>query len=256
MTTGQDDALASPLSPGVDPGPKPNSFQRVIGVLFSPDATFASIARRPDWVLPLVLILVTSLLGGFVIGQHVDFGAATREAMEQNKNVSSEQVDRAVKMTNTFGKVFSYLSPVIGAIFLLIIAGILLLAFRLFGGEGDFKQAFSVVCYASVPTILKSILTMIIIMARGGMIPAQTLATVVRSNPGFLVNYKTQPMAFALLGSLDLFTIWYLVLLIIGFAYVSRFSKAKSAAIIISLWILATLVKLIGPAMQSLRANK
>ncbi len=255
MTTGQDDARGTP-PPVIDAGPPPNSLQRVIGVLFSPNQTFASIARRPDWVLPLVLILITSLGAGFVIAQHVDFGSATREAMEQNKNVSAEQIDKAVKMTNTFGKVFSYISPVIGTIFLLIIAGILLVVFRLFGGEGDFKQAFAVTCYASMPSIIKSIVTVIIIVARGGMVPAQALATIVRSNPGFLVDYKTNPMAFALLSSLDLFTIWYLALLIIGFAYVSRLSKAKSAMIIIGLWLLATCLKLIGPALQSLRANK
>jgi hypothetical protein len=63
-------------------------------------------------------------------------------------------------------------------------------------------------------------------------------------------------MAFALLSSFDIFSVWFLALLIIGFAYVSRLSKAKSAAIIISLWICVLLLKLIGPAMQALRAAK
>lgn len=253
MTTGQDNAIGTPVP---DPGPKPNSFQRIIGVLFSPDATFASIARRPDWVLPLVLLLISSLAVGIVIAQHVDFGAAAREAMEQNKNMSQEQLDRGVKMAGSIGKVTTYLSPVLSLIGLLIIAGVLLLAFRLFGGEGDFKQAFSVVCYASIPSIIKGLLMLIIIVAKGGIIPAQGLATLVRTNLGFLVDYKANPMGFALLSSFDIFSIWYLALLIIGFAYVSRLSRVKSAVIIISLWIVVLLIKLIGPAMQSLRANK
>jgi hypothetical protein len=253
MTTGQDNAISTPVP---DPGPKPNSFQRIIGVLFSPDATFASIARRPDWVLPLVLLLITSLAAGVIMAPRIDFGAATREAMEQNKNVSQDQVDRAVKMTTSIAKVMTYLSPVLSLIGLLIIAGILLLAFRLFGGEGDYKQAFSVTCYASIPSIIKTVITLIIIVAKGGILPAQMLATMVRSNLGFLADMKTNPMAFALLSSIDIFSIWFLVLLIIGFAYVSRLSKAKSAVIVISLWVLVVLIKLIGPAMQSLRANK
>jgi hypothetical protein len=253
MTTGQENALASP---GPDTGPPPNSFQRIIGVLFSPDSTFASIARRPDWVLPLVLLMVFSLVSGIVIAQHVDFGAAAREAMEQNKNASPEQIDKAVRISSSIGKVFTYLSPVLVVIGLLVIAGICLLAFRLFGGEGDFKQAFSVTCYASIPNIIKSIVMVAIILMRGGIVPAQGLATVVRSNLGFLADYKTNPMAFALLSSLDIFSVWYLILLIIGFAYVARVTKAKSAVIIISLWIVALLFKLIGPAMQSLRASK
>jgi hypothetical protein len=253
MTAGQDDAL---IPPPPAAGPEPNAFQRIIGVLFSPDATLASIARRPDWVLPLVILLIMSLGAGVIIAQHVDFGAAAREAMEQNKNASPEQIDRGVKMAASIGKVATYLSPVLGAIGLLIIAGVLLLAFRLFGGEGDFKQAFSVTCYSSMPGVIKSIIMMIIIVAKGGIIPAQQLAILVRSNLGFLADYKANPMAFAVLSSIDIFSIWFLALMIIGFAYLARVSRVKSAVIIISLWLVVLCFKLIGPAMQSLRASK
>jgi hypothetical protein len=254
MTVGQDNALATP-APGAEP--KPNPFQRIIGVLFSPDATFASIARRPDWVVPLVLLLIVSLAAGVIMAPRIDFAAPAREAMEQNsKNVSQEQIDKTVRISNSIGKVFTYLAPVLSLIGLLVIAGVVLLAFRIFGGEGDFKQAFSVTCYSSIPSIIKSVVTLIIIVAKGGMIHPQTLATIVRSNLGFLVDYKTNPVAFALLSSFDIFSVWFLALLIIGFSYVARVSKVKAAVTIISLWILVLLLKLIGPALQTLRANK
>jgi hypothetical protein len=252
MTTGQDDALATPAP---DPGPTPNAVQRIIGVIFSPDVTMASIAKRPDWVLPLVLLLIMSLAAGIIIAPRVDFAAPAREAMEQNKNATPEQIEKAVKITTAMGKVFSYLSPVLSLIGLLAIAGVLLLAFRLFGGEGDFKQAFSVTCYASIPTIIKSVITLIVILVRGTLIPAQELATLVRTNLGFLADYKANPMAFALYSSFDLFSVWFLFLIIIGFAYLSRLSKAKSAGIIISLWFVVLLLKLIGPALQAIRAK-
>jgi hypothetical protein len=252
MTTGQDNAIATP-APGGEPTPNP--FQRIIGVIFSPDATFASIARRPDWVVPLVLLLLVSLAAGFIMAPHIDFGAAARESMEQNKNATPEQIEKAVRISGSIGKVLTYISPVLSLIGLLVISGVVLLAFRIFGGEGDFKGAFSVTCYASIPTIIKSVVTLIIVMAKGGMIPAQALATLVRSNLGFLVDYKTNPMAFALLSSFDIFSVWFLALMIIGFSYVARVSKVKAAVTIISLWILVLLLKLIGPALQSLRAK-
>ncbi len=253
MTVGQDPAIATP-APSNEP--TPNSFQRIIGVLFSPDATFASIARRPDWVVPLVLLLIVSLAAGVIMAPRIDFAAPAREAMEQNKNVSQEQIDKTVRISTSIGKVFTYLAPVLSLIGLLVIAGVVLLAFRIFGGEGDFKQAFSVTCYSSIPSIIKSVVTLIIIAAKGGLIHPQTLATIVRSNLGFLVDYKTNPVAFALLSSFDIFSVWFLALLIIGFSYVARVSKVKAAVTIISLWILVLLLKLIGPALQTLRANK
>src|SRR5882757_9324436 len=178
MTTGQDDALATPAP---DSGPKPNPVQRIIGVILSPDATMQSIAKRPDWVFPLVLLLITALAAGIIIAPRVDFASAARESMEQNKNMSQEQIDKAMRITTSVGKVFTYLAPVLSLIGLLVIAGVLLLVFRLFGGEGDFKQAFSVTCYASIPSIIKSVITLVIMVARGGIIPAQQMATIVRT---------------------------------------------------------------------------
>ena len=232
-------------------GPKPSGFQRVIGVLMTPNETFASIARQPDWLVPLVIILVVSLVAGIIFAQRVDFISPMREAMEQNKNMSPDQIDRAVRISSAVAKVFSYASPLLSVISLLIIAAVLLLVFRLFGGEGDFRQAFSVVAYSWMPGIIKSIVVIAIVAARS--VSASDLATLLRSNLAFLVTMKDHPMLFVLLSSLDVFTIWLLALLIIGFAYVSRLSRSKSAAIVISLWVVVTLFKLIGPAIRALR---
>jgi hypothetical protein len=251
MTVGQDNALATP-APGAEP--KPNPFQRIIGVLFSPDATFASIARRPDWVVPLALIVILSLANGILISSRIDFGAPAREAMAQNKNMTQQDMDRAERMSVGMGKVAKFIGPVIAIIVLLIVAGALLLTVRLMGGEGDFKQAFSVTCYAWIPNIIQAIVLTIIVLAKGSTaINPQTIPTIVRSNPAFLVDMKTQPMAFALLSSLDLFTIWVIVLLVIGFAYVGRISKAKAAVAVLSLWAVTILFKLIPAALQGLR---
>ena len=195
MTVGQDNAIATPAA-GAEP--KPNSFQRIIGVLFSPDATFASIARRPDWVVPLLLILVIALGNGILIASRIDFGAPAREAMAQNKNMTQEQMERAEKMSVGIGKVAKFIAPVFTALAMIVIAGALLVAVRVMGGEGDFKQAFSVTCYAWIPNVLQSILLTIIVFAKGATaINPTTFPTMLRSNLAFLVDMKTQPMAFA-----------------------------------------------------------
>jgi hypothetical protein len=79
------------------------------------------------------------------------------------------------------------------------------------------------------------------------------LATILRSNLAFLTTMKANPLLFVLLSKLDIFTVWLLALFIIGFAFVAKFSKAKSAAIVIGLWIVVVLFSLIGPAIQMAR---
>jgi len=243
--------LPPPPGPGAA-AQKPGSFQRIAGVLTSPSETFASIVRQPDWVIPLVVILVVSLIGGIIFAQRVDFGAPIREAMEQNPNMPADQAERAVKIGSSVAKIFAYCSPVLSVVGLLVISGVLLLACRLMGGEGNFLQAFSVTVYGWMPGLIKSILMIIIIVAKPG-VSALDLPTLVRSNLAFLVTMKDHPMLFTVLASLDVFTVWLLALIIIGFAYVSKFSKSKTAAIVISLWVVATLFKLIGPAIRAIR---
>lgn len=240
-----------PASVPVEKAPKPNSFQRIIGVLIAPNETFASIVRQPDWVVPLVIIMVIALVGGIVFARRVDFAGPMREQMEASGNMQPDQIDRAVRIGSAATKIFTYFSPVLSAVILLIVAAVLLVAFRLFGGEGDFRQAFSVTLYAWMPGVIKSIILTAIIAAKG--VAATDIPTVLRSNLAFLVTMKEHPMLFVILGSIDVFTIWLLALLVIGFAYLSKFSRSKSAVIIVCLWVIATLFKLIGPAIQTLR---
>jgi len=82
---------------------------------------------------------------------------------------------------------------------------------------------------------------------------AEDLAIAVRSNLGFLVSMKSNPMAFAVLTSLDIFTIWVLILFIIGFTYVARVSKAKAATIVVTLWLVTVAFKVVPAAIRSLR---
>ena len=243
-------------APAPDAEPKPSSVARIFGVLFAPDATFASIARRPTWVAPLVVLLVLSFCSGFILSSRIDWGAPAREAVEQQKNASPEAAERAERMANTIGKFIAYAGPIFLVIIMLAVSGILLVAFRLFGGEGNYLQAWSVTLYAYMPSCIKSIIFFAVLLIKGGTgISPLALVTMVRTNLAFLFDPKTQPMAFSLASNLDIFSLWVMVLLIIGFAHVARVSKAKSAVIVVSLYVVKALLGLIGPAMQSLRSR-
>ena len=106
--------------------------------------------------------------------------------------------------------------------------------------------------YAWMPGLLKSIITLAVLLTRESM-GAEDLAIAVRSNLGFLVSMKSNPMAFAVLTSLDIFTIWMLILFSIGFASVARVSKAKAATIVVTLWLVTVAFKVVPAALRSLR---
>jgi hypothetical protein len=253
MTT---DIQQSP--PGAPPPDtkKKNVFERIAGVLFAPAETFQDIARRPDILGPLLIILLIGYASTFLVMPKLDMSSVTAQQIEQmrkqNPNMGDEQVAQMERMTAASAKVFGWLGPVFGVAWYAILAGILLLAFRLFGGEGTYKQAFSTTLYAWIPLVLFGVIVCVVVVARGTFDP-MTAATLVKSNPAFLVDMKEQPILFSLLSNFDVFTIWTIFLLIIGFSTLSKTSRAKAATIVLSLWAAMIVVKLGFAALAASR---
>ena len=241
MTT---DAAGTPAPPVA--APAKNTFQRIAGVLFAPAETFQDIARKPNIIAPLVIILAIGYLTTVLAMPHLDFDAMVAQQTEmmkkQNPNMSESDMERVGRMTKAAAKVMGFIGPLLAALWYVIVAAALLLAVRLMGGEGNFAQAFSATLYAWFPLILFGIIATVVMIARGSVDPTQ-MATIVKSNPAFLVDMKEQPLLFALLSSIDIFTIWTIVLLIFGFSAVSRLSRAKTAAIVIALWVVMLVIK-------------
>lgn len=238
------DSSAPASAPAVPPAK--SAIERMIGVLFSPGETFADIARKPTFLLPLLLFTVVGYACTFMILPRMDWDSVMAQQAEQMKkqrpNMSEADLEQAGKMGKAIGRVTAYIAPLLSLVWYLVVALILFGAVRVMGGEGTFKQAFSATLYAWMPLFLFSIILTVVVVARGTIDP-MTMATAVKSNPAFLVDMKEQPVLFALLSSLDVFTIWTIVLLIFGFSALSKLSWSKTAAIVVTLWLVMILVK-------------
>jgi len=243
MTTG----TTEPATPAAPAAPGKNVFERIAGVLFAPADAFEEIARRPGAIAPLILFILAGYASSFIVIPRLDIDAITtaqQDAMrKKNPNVSQADLDRMARIGTSFNKVILWAAPVLLVVIYVIIAAVLLLAFRLMGGEGTFHQALSATLYAWIPLLILSIITTIVVLVRGSFDPT-TAATLVMSNPAFLVDMKEQPVLYSLLSSLDVFTIWTLVLLAFGFAALARMARSSAAAIVFSLWVALILAKI------------
>ncbi len=245
MTIDTADPIAAP--PVVPVAPRKTFIERVTGIFFSPDETFADIARKPDILLPLIVLTVIGFVTAVLMVPHFDLDAMVSQQAEmihkKNPNASDADIERMGRITKAMAKVGGYISPLLVIIGYVLIALVLWGAFRLMGGQGDFKQSFSTTLYAYFPRmVLGGILGTIVIIMRGSVDPQQ-VAGVMMTNPAFLIDFKEQPVLFALLASFDIFVIWTLFLLAVGFSKVSKFSKGKSAAIVIVLWLVTVAIR-------------
>lgn len=245
------DATPPPV-PAVPGEAKRNPFQRIAGVLFAPAETFQEIAQRPDILVPFLLLVIIGFICAVIMMPHVDMVSGTREALEARGNMSQEDIERALRFTTAIGKAMTYISPIISAIFYLIIAGVLLIAFRLFAGEGTYKQALSVSLYSWLPQIIYSIILALIVASRG-TVQAEQMSGTVLSNLAFLTDFKEHRVLYSFLSSIDLFNIWTMTLMTFGMAAVSRLSRARSATIVIALWVMTIVVKVGFAALGAAR---
>jgi hypothetical protein len=240
-------AVAPPI-PAAEPAP--GAVGRIVGALISPGETFASIARRPTWLAPLVLWIAASLAVTYVLLPRMDWEKLTRDRMERGgQTVSAEQVQTAAERGKKFGVPFSYgigvLSPPIVALFTCIV---LWGSFKAFGWDTTFKQAFGVTTHAYLPGIVKAPLIAFLI-TRQETVDPNALGDLLRSNLGFLVARDSSKALHSVLGSLDIFSLWCVALFVIGFAAAAKIKRGAAAGVIVTLWLLAVAIGAAWKAM-------
>jgi hypothetical protein len=231
------------------PGPI-NHLGRIIGVFFSPSATFEDIAKRPSWVIPIVLMTVLGLGVAFVMNQKVDWRDVASKRIEESPraaNLSADQKQRQIEMSAKISPGFAYgfglLGPVLGMV---IVAAVMLLAYNVIGGaDAKFGAAMGIVSHAYVVTILSTLLLILILYLKApGTID---LDNPVATNVGAFLPESVPKALMALGRSIDIFSIWTLLLISIGFAAVNpKKLKGKSLSIAIAVWAVWVAVKMGG----------
>lgn len=203
------------------PAAPPLSFlARVIGVVFSPGETMARVAAAPRWldVLALTTILMAAGFALFFsteIGKaaYVDQAVASIEGFGQTVNTEmytalQRQAGYAAWLQSG---TMLFFSPLVTA----AIAGILFGVFTVLGGEARYAQVLAVVSHASVISLLQQAFALPVNYLRQTMSSTTNLAV-------FFPDLAEGSFLASVLGFIDLFWIWYLVVLAMGLAAVYR----------------------------------
>jgi len=225
-----------------------STASRFLGVVFSPALTFADIVRRPDFLAPLITVVVAAVVAAEVVLWKVGMEQIIRISLEQSRRsaqMSAEQIEQAVQQGVRFGYVFAHVGAVLGEpVILLIVAGLgLAIINGIFGGQLNFKTAFSVACYAGLVSVLPALMTMVIVLF--GNLEEFNPQTPVPTNIGFFLNpMETSPALYALARSADLFTFWFLALVSMGLSEAASRKVKTILFVYLGLWVVWTLAKM------------
>jgi hypothetical protein len=243
--------MSGPVSAPPEAESPPVSFPaRLLGVFISPGETFQDIARRPGFIAPLIVAIVSGLVILETMIFKIGMGRIVRQSIEQSgqaAKMSAEQLENAVRMGATLGTIFGHVAVLVfGPAMLLILAalglGILVL---IFGAEAKFKAIFSATCYANLVGVLGVLMGVALILF--GDPEHFNAQNPIPSNVGFFLNpLETSKPLYSLAGSADILWIWTMVLMAMGWSRTSD-GKAKTLPVFLTLagiWMIWVLGKM------------
>ena len=214
-----------------DAQPSLSPVARIFGVLFSPRKTFEDIVRKPGWVAPLIVELVLVLVVCICINQRMnwrDYILQQIEKSPQGAQLSAEQKQQRVEGGAKLAPMFTYVFGVGGHIVVVLLVSLLMWgAYSLLGGiSTNFSTAFSIGTHAFLASLVSSPLFILTLFLKpyGTIDLENPLAT----NLAAFLPDDTAKWLFALCKSVDIFVIWILILIAIGFSAVNP-KKMKGA---------------------------
>jgi hypothetical protein len=215
-----------------------SSLGRLVGVLVSPEKTFRSIAERPTWVLALVVLVLLGVLVSELTFRRMDPEEIVRaQSSFSGQDLSPAEVDQRIEVVEKFGR-FGQLFKVVllGPLVLLTIALLSWMALRLLGAELSYTSSLSVTLHSFMPWALALLLSLPVVFSRQSITNAENQEGLLLSNLGVLATEDTGPAFRTVLASIDLFTLWTIVLLTLGLSNVGRVSKGAAALTAIAIW--------------------
>jgi hypothetical protein len=210
----------------------------------SPGEVFSDIGIKPSWGVAMVILVILGVGAQAIIIPHVDTEATLRARFEQRgQELSEAQIENAVEQAEKFSKFGPVIGLVIAPIAWVIMAAVFFVMLKLVSSDADYWRALSTTLHGYWPPTLVQLALTSILVQRVGKVPQNELANVVKANLGAFMGPDSPAWLTAAAGTISIFNIWAVVLLVIGFATVGKISKGKAAAVALVPWIVWIVAK-------------
>jgi len=252
---------AAPVQPTApEPtGPGISQAQRLINIFIAPRKTFEDLKRSPSWWVPWIVTGIFIMIFGIVAVQKIDMARFVQQEIDKSpsaqrrmEQLTPEQREKGITMQATITKAVFYVYPIFTLIGGIIIAAILMAVFNfLLGAEVPFQRAMAVVFYSFVPLIISTVLLTVSLAASSDPNTID-LTNPMPTNPGFFMDPLGNKFIYAIASSLDIFSLWVVTLLGLGFAASSSNRKPSTGTGITTMFVVFAIFVLGRAAWRSL----
>jgi hypothetical protein len=245
-------AAAEPVGPGL------SEPQRLINIFIAPRKTFEDLKRKPSWWVPWLISSVFVLVFAVVAVQKIDMGRFVQQQIDRSpsaqkrlEQATPEQRAQGIALQATITKVTFYMVPFFLLLFGLVTAAVLMAVFNfVLGAEVPFQRAMAIVFYAGLTGILGSILLIVSFLVSADPSTIDIAGNPMPTNPGFFLDPQGNKILYGLASALDIFRIWWVILLGLGFATASSNRKPSVGTGITTAFVVYGIYVLIGISLK------
>ncbi len=214
-------------------------FSRLRDILFRPRQEFQAMTSesRATWLTPMLVLSITAILVVVVAGYLKSRAAMMGEIPlprdwqywtpdMQNNYMQAQQA--------TQGPIIPLVGSLAGLwLGWLLLAALLHFGSTLVGGRGSMQSALNIVAWASLPFALRDLLRIVFMLSAGHAINSPGLSGF-STSVGFVSHLLTRT---------DIFLIWNMILLVIGFAIADGLSRGKAVTGVLVIVLLVLLAQ-------------
>ncbi len=239
------------VQPAAEQAPGLSQLQRVTNTFTAPSKTFADIKRgNKSWWLPFIIAAVF----GYILFAVVSTRIGMEQVVQNQIHLSPKQEERMNQAPPEQREMSMKISLGVtqgvfigGPILVLIVVAVGSVGLWgtinfLFGGKATYGSIFTVWMYAALPAIVKVLLGVVVIYA--GTAPESfNIKNYAPTNLGAFLNpLETNAALYSLASSIDIVTIWTLVLLGMGTAIVAGVKKTSGYIAVFGWWAIFVLI--------------
>ena len=239
-----------PAAPAVPETPALTQMQRIVYTFTAPLKTFNDIRRSNSWWMPFLILAIAGYILFAAVSTKIGMQQVVDNQMHMDPKAEARLANAPPDQKAMTEKISLYVTEgifIANPVVLLIGVGILSLGLWAtinfgFGGKAPYFNVFSVWLYASLPSVIKTLLGTAVILS--GQDPESfNIKNFAPTNAGAFLNpLETNKALYALASSLDVITIWTLVLLSIGVATVAGVKRSSGYIAVFGWWAVLVLI--------------
>jgi len=236
-------------APMAEPQAQISPVGRLVGMFFTPKATFQDIVQKPTWLLPMAVIVIFAVIGVVCLNAHFDwkdYVAQQIEKSSQASSLSAEQKQQRAEVGAKYSPLFAYIfgipAPIVS---LLLISLVVMAAYNLLSGAGaNYKTSLAIVTHAFIPAAMVGTFLFVLVLFLKP-VGSFDLENPVATNLAILFPEGSSKWLMALGKNIDLLEFWKLILLGIGFSVLNpkKLKGAKPYTIIFGLFLVYIVIR-------------